>query len=64
MVVGVDQAWNDHFAGHVQNHIGVLRQLVAWADLFDYVVFDEHTAAFDFAALAIHGHQKFGVLDQ
>ncbi|MNT08109.1 hypothetical protein D3C72_1428410 [compost metagenome] len=25
VVVRVDQAWNDHFPGHVQHHIGLLR---------------------------------------
>ncbi|MNM86311.1 hypothetical protein D3C81_984580 [compost metagenome] len=63
-MVGVDQPRNDHLAGHVQNLVGVLGQLVAGADLLDQVVFYEQAAASDLAALAVHRHQQFGVLYQ
>ncbi|MOA58407.1 hypothetical protein D3C78_1828050 [compost metagenome] len=64
MVVGVDQAWDDHLAGHVQNHVGVLREGFAGADLLDQVVFDEQAAVLDFAAFAVHGDQQCGVFDE
>ncbi|MNC45254.1 hypothetical protein D3C75_942030 [compost metagenome] len=64
VVVGVDQARDDHLAGHVQHHVGVLWQGIAGADLADQVAFDEHSAVLDLAAFAVHGDQKFGVFDQ
>ncbi|MNE77230.1 hypothetical protein D3C80_1735290 [compost metagenome] len=64
MVVSIHQAWNDHFSSHVQNHIGLLRQRFARADLLDQVVFDEQATTLDLSAFTIHGHQKFSVLDQ
>ncbi len=64
MVVGVDQARDDHLAGHVQHHVGVLRQAIAGAHLLDQVVFDVQAAVFDFAAFAVHGDQQLGVFDE
>ena len=64
MVVGVDQARDNHLAGHVQNHVGLLRQGFAGADLLDQVVFDKQAAAPDFPAFTIHCDQQFCVLDQ
>ena len=64
MVMGVDQARDHHLAGHVQNHVGLLRQGFAGADLLDQVVFDKQATAPDFPAFTIHCDQKFGVLDQ
>ncbi|MNJ57959.1 hypothetical protein D3C77_535700 [compost metagenome] len=64
MVVCVDQARNDHFSGHVQDHIGLLWERFARADLLDQIVLDVQTAAPDLSALTVHGHHKFGVLDQ
>ncbi|MCY1423769.1 hypothetical protein D9M71_394920 [compost metagenome] len=64
VVVGVDQARDDHFAGHVQHHVGMLWQGIAGADLADQVVFDEHAAVLDLAAFAVHGDQECGVFDQ
>ncbi|MNO65352.1 hypothetical protein D3C76_561060 [compost metagenome] len=63
MVVGVDQAWDDHFAGHVEDDVGLLWQGIGGADLCDQVVFDVQAAVFDLAALAVHGDQKCGVFD-
>ncbi|MNG91527.1 hypothetical protein D3C79_504380 [compost metagenome] len=64
VMVGVDQAWDNHLAGHVQNHVGVLREGFAGADLLDQVVFDEQAAVLDFAAFAVHGDQQCGVFDE
>ena len=64
MVVGVDQPRDNHLAGHVQNHVGLLRQGFAGADLLDQVVFDKQAAAPDFPAFTIHCDQQFCVLDQ
>jgi len=64
MVVGVDQTGQHKVAGHIQNFIRVLRQILRAANLLDKPVAGEQSTGDNFPALCIHGNQKVCITDE
>ncbi len=64
MVVGVDEAWNDHMARHVMHFIRRGGKGVRGTNRLDDAVAREEAAAPDFAPLAVHRDENVGILEE
>ena len=62
VMMGIDESWKNDLPGKIEHRFGRARKLFVPTDLLDETVFDVNSSVLQFPALAVHGHQDFGVL--
>jgi len=64
MVVGVDQARQDHVTGCIDHFVGLSGQRFRFPDLLDFAVAREQTAVCQNSALVVHRHEPAGISNE
>ena len=64
MVMGVNQARQNHVVAQVEHFVRGLWQIRLAADLFDETIPAENRGIFQFAVLPVHGDDQVSVFDE